>query len=88
MFKQRRKDNFNKRLNFCEGVKHIFPKNKGKCLCKNYYKDNGRIFRSKGNGKAFGFAPRVVANTAEFHYKSKTQTKRSAKRALKKMLGR
>lgn len=79
MFKQRRKDNFNKRLNFCEGVKHIFPKNKGKCLCKNYYKDNGRIYREKGDRF-------VAGNTAEFHYKSKTPTKRSAKRALKKML--
>ncbi len=77
MFKQRRK--LAKRLTSCSHPKHVFVKNKGKCLCENYYKDNGRIFRNKGDRY-------VAGTTAYFHYKGKTPTKKAAKEKLRKML--
>ena len=77
MFKQRKKDK--KRATSCFGVKHVFPKNKAKCLCGNYYKDNGRIFRQKGDRH-------VAGTTADFRYLSKTPTKKQAKRRLRWLL--
>jgi hypothetical protein len=77
MFKQRRKDRT--RSTSCTKLKHIFPKNKGKCLCANYYKDNGRIYREKGDRH-------VAGTTADFCYKSKTPTKKAAKRRLRNLL--
>ncbi len=79
MFKQRRKDRT--RLTSCWHPKHVFRKNKGKCLCGNYYKDNGRIFRNKGDRY-------VAGTTADFKYKRKGMTKKAAKKALKKMLNK
>lgn len=77
MFKQRKKDQ--KRLSSCFGVKHVFPGNKKKCLCGNYYKDNGRIYRQKGDRH-------VAGNSPEFTYKSKAPTKKAAKRRLRNLL--
>lgn len=77
MFKQRKKGQ--KRLSSCFGVKHVFPGNKKKCLCGNYYKDNGRIYRQKGDRH-------VAGNTSDFHYKAEHVTKRTARRRLKNLL--
>ncbi len=77
MFRQRQKKR--KRLTTCQHPKHVFTKNKGKCLCGNYYKDNGRILRKKGDRY-------IAGTTADFNYKGKVPTKKAAKRKLKKML--
>lgn len=77
MFKQREKKGT--RSGSCKALKHVFPKNKGKCLCGNYYKDNGRLYRKKGDRH-------VAGTTAEFRYKQKKETKRTAKRSLKTLL--
>jgi hypothetical protein len=77
MFKQRYKKR--KPLSSCSHPKHVFPKNKGKCLCGYYYKDNGRILREKG-------ASFVAGTTADFNYSGKHPTKRSLKRKIKAML--
>lgn len=77
MFRQRQKKR--KRLTSCRHPKHVFTKNKGKCHCGRYYKDNGRIFRSKGDTY-------VAGTTAEFNYKEKIPTKKSVMKKLKKML--
>lgn len=84
MFKQRRKDK--KRATSCTTLKHIFGGNKTKCLCKNYYKVNGKLYRTHGKGRALGGNPRVVGNSADFHYKMKTPTKKMAKRRLKRII--
>jgi hypothetical protein len=77
MFKQRYKKR--KRLSSCFGLKHVFRKNKGKCLCGGFYKDNGRLFRQKGDRH-------VAGTTADFNYSGKRPTKKSLKRKLKAML--
>ncbi len=77
MFKQKRKAKL--RLSTCRHPKHVFRKNKGKCLCGNYYKDNGRIFRNKGDRYVAGNSPR-------FQYKEGVPTKKALRRLLKKKL--
>jgi hypothetical protein len=53
-----------KRLTTCRHPKHVFRKNKGKCLCGNYYKDNGRLLSNKGDFH-------VAGTTADFKYKKR-----------------
>jgi hypothetical protein len=78
MFKQKYKKK--KRMTTCSHPKHVFKqKAKSKCSCGNYYKENGRIFRSKGD-------IRVVGNSSDFHYKGQKPTKKSLRRKLKKIL--
>jgi len=77
MFKQRKKDQ--KRLPSCFGVKHVFTGNKKKCLCGGYYKENGRIFRDKGDRH-------VAGTTADFHYKASRLTKRAIKEEVRAQL--
>ena len=79
MFRQRQKKR--KRLTSCRHPKHLFTKNKGKCNCGNYYKDNGRIFRNKGDRY-------VAGTTAEFKYTGEIPTKRNLRSKIKKILGR
>lgn len=62
MFKQRLKKKT--RLTTCRHPKHAFRKNKSKCLCGHYYKDNGRLLRGKGDAY-------VAGTTADFRYKGK-----------------
>ncbi len=77
MFKQRRKDQ--KRLASCSHPKHVFRKNKGKCLCGDYYKDNGRLLRNKGD--------QYVAGTiADFRYTPEKFSKKSIKRRIKALV--
>ncbi len=84
MFKQRLKKK--KRLTTCTFLKHVFGANKSKCLCGNYYKANGRLYRKKGDRY-------VAGTTAEFRYKTQSwvphksqPTKKAVKRKLKAML--
>jgi hypothetical protein len=53
-----------KRLTFCTWLKHIFNGNKKKCLCKRFYKSNGRIYYKKGDTY-------VAGNSPDFTYKRK-----------------
>jgi hypothetical protein len=79
MFKQRRKNKTHiKRLTSCAHPKHLFAKNKGKCLCGNYYKDNGRLLREKG---AFF----VAGTTADFRYKGRESAKQAESHESQKM---
>jgi hypothetical protein len=77
MFRQRRKDR--KRATTCSHPKHLFGSNKARCLCGSYYKENGRIFRIKGDSF-------VAGTTADFQFMSKKPTKKTAKRKLRWLL--
>ena len=68
MFKQRMK-NKRRLTKWCEHPKHLFPKNKGKCKCGNYYKYNGIITRKKGDHY-------VAGTTADFHHRRNIKGKR------------
>lgn len=63
----------------CSHPKHVFTKNKGKCMCANYYLVNGMIYRKKGDRH-------VAGTTADFNYKGQRPTKRALKRKIKKIL--
>jgi hypothetical protein len=62
MFRQREK--IKKELKFCGWLKHIFSGNKKNCLCKRFYKENGKIYHNKGDVY-------IAGNSPDFTYKSK-----------------